>query len=153
MEADCKHILFFSTPAGGEAVLLEAIAEIRQDIEATLAGAGFDASVWMGLRTVLPATDYNHRGTLITRNEENDRWRAALVISFPSGRQLARWYEDQRHSDLRERVYRLLSAKAASLYDSLGRRPAHDGGGAGWDRIEEEMKDRIWRLDFLELRG
>ena len=135
-----SHIILFK-----DFNIVSSIAEIKSKVESFAIKDSLGClDVWYGKVNDSRALDEKYARKLIKDNE----YEYMLYMRFKNQDALQKWYQHPEHSDMRRKLYSILSSKVKELYEQIDLEENDDKINILFDEIEKEISKHIKRFDY-----
>jgi TIR domain len=158
-ERDVIHLVFFAEHAFQDINAKEELRKKIRDVKSILDDLKEDNShhihckdVWFGEFHVAPANDSRTNGRI--RNDESRKFPYLLFMRFANKKSLDQWYKDDKHSDVRRKLFESFNPEIAALFTQIDEiataNPSDVNISTIYDQIEEHVSNYMGRRDYKE---
>jgi hypothetical protein len=155
-ESDVLHMVFFSRDAFSTASNRDKLEKSIDDVKRVLEEIIEDGAhriqlkqAWFGKNHTVAARDCRTGGRII--NDESSLFPYVLLMRFKDERSLKEWYEFDKHSDLRRRVFEAFNhAGIGDLFTSIDTTTDREKVESIYEEIERKAAQFIIRRDYRE---
>ncbi len=158
-ECDVIHLVFFADHAFRSSDDKEQLRQKIKEVKSVVDDLRDDTSqtirckdVWFGEYHVAAVNDSRTNGRI--KNAESQQFPYLLFMRFANTKSLEQWYKDEKHSDVRRKLFESFNPEIASLFAKIDEisaaNPSDVSMSTIYDLIEEEASVYIGRRDYRE---